>query len=150
MSRSVRARWTNGLVLFALAAAMAWLARGDGPFWSVALPLAYAGAGLWASPIGDRATLTHDEVLALPSQHRRVVVYARPGCTWCLRLRLALLGQRPQPVWVDVWDDPDASAFVRSVNDGDETVPTVVIDGEPATNPPPGRVRSALQAATTG
>ena len=47
-------------------------------------------------------------------------------------------------VWVDVWADPDASAYVRSVNDGNEVVPTVVIDGVPHTNPSPREVRVAL------
>lgn len=151
MTRSVRARWTNGIVLFALAVAMAWVGRGGPVLWGVVVPVLYAAAGLWACPIGDRTTLSQAEVQALPPDRRPVVVYARPGCSWCLRLRLALLGHRPQPIWVDVWDDDDASAFVRAANDGNETVPTVVIDGQPVTNPPPGRVRAALREhAPTG
>jgi mycoredoxin len=47
-------------------------------------------------------------------------------------------------VWVDVWADADASAYVRSVNGGDEVVPTVVIGGVAHTNPPPGEVRAAV------
>lgn len=145
MTRSRRTRWINGGVMLALAVAMAVFSRGDGLFWGVVLPLLYAGAGLWASPIGDRATRTHAQVLDLPADHRPVVVYARPGCSWCLRLRLALLG-RPQPTWVDIWDDDEAAAFVRSVNDGNETVPTVVIAGHPHTNPPPREVLRAVQS----
>ena len=42
------------------------------------------------------------------------------------------------------WADDEASAYVRSVNDGDEVVPTVVIAGTPRTNPPPREVLAAL------
>ena len=74
----------------------------------------------------------------------RVVVYWRKGCPFCKRLQLVLGKRTADVVWVDVWADPDASAYVRSVNRGDEVVPTVVIDGVPHTNPPPRRVLAAL------
>lgn len=73
-----------------------------------------------------------------------VVVYHRTGCLYCQRLAHALGGLRPDAVWVDIWADADAAAFVRSVNGGCETVPTVVIDGTPHTNPSPRLVRQAL------
>ena len=73
-----------------------------------------------------------------------VVVYHRPGCTFCARLKLVLTGVRSRAIWVDIWDDPEAAAFVRSVNEGNETVPTVIMDGRPHTNPDPFRVRRAL------
>ena len=47
-------------------------------------------------------------------------------------------------MWVDIWADPDGAAYVRSVNDGNETVPTVVIDGVAHTNPSPRAVVAAL------
>lgn len=74
----------------------------------------------------------------------RVVVYWRKGCPFCQRLRLGLGKRVREVVWVDVWADPDASAYVRSVNDGNEVVPTVVIGGVPHTNPPPREVLAAL------
>ena len=74
----------------------------------------------------------------------RVVVYWRKGCPFCKRLQLVLGKRVRDVVWVDVWADEEASAWVRSVNDGDEVVPTVVIDGEPHTNPPPRQVVAAL------
>lgn len=145
MTRSTKARWTNAAVLGGLAIAMAVASAGD-LVWGVVVPLVYAAGAVWASPVGDRHTRTHDEVQAMPVAERPVVVYARPGCSYCLRLRLFLLGS-PQPVWVDIWDYPDAAEFVRSVNGGDETVPTVVLDGGPVSNPPPGQVRRALHVA---
>lgn len=75
----------------------------------------------------------------------RVVVYWRRGCSFCQRLHLVLGRRVRDVVWVDVWADPDASAYVRSVNGGDEVVPTVVIDGRPRTNPRPSEVVAALR-----
>lgn len=74
----------------------------------------------------------------------RVVVYWRKGCPFCQRLRLLLGKKVTDVVWVDVWADAEASAYVRGVNGGDEVVPTVVIDGVPHTNPAPREVLAAL------
>ena len=65
----------------------------------------------------------------------RPIVYWRPGCTYCLRLRLATLGRRFH--WVDIWHDPAGAATVRAVTGGNETVPTVVIAGVGHVNPHP-------------
>lgn len=77
--------------------------------------------------------------------HADVTVYWRPGCVFCQRLRLVLAWHHLRPLMVNIWRDPDAAAFVRSVADGNETVPTVVIDGEAVVNPPPRRVVAALR-----
>ena len=74
----------------------------------------------------------------------RIVVYWRKGCPFCKRLQLVLGRRVRDVVWVDVWADAEASAYVRSVNGGDEVVPTVVIAGTPHTNPPPRQVLAAL------
>ncbi len=81
---------------------------------------------------------------ARAAEEGRVVVYWRKGCPFCKRLQLVLGRRVRDVVWVDVWADDEASAFVRSVNGGDEVVPTVVIAGEPHTNPPPREVLAAL------
>jgi glutaredoxin len=74
----------------------------------------------------------------------RPVVFWRPGCAYCLRLRVRLGRSARQLYWVDIWRDPAGAAAVREVNDGNETVPTVVVDGRPHTNPDPAWVRSRL------
>ncbi len=66
-----------------------------------------------------------------------VDVYWRPGCPFCLRLRHALCRARLPVSWHNIWADPQHAAFVRSVADGNETVPTVVLDGAPYVNPAP-------------
>jgi mycoredoxin len=65
-----------------------------------------------------------------------VVVYWRPGCPFCFRLRQSLFAARVPVEWRNIWKNPDHAAFVRSVADGNETVPTVVLDGVAQVNPP--------------
>ncbi|MFI8291645.1 hypothetical protein EAO71_03855 [Streptomyces sp. ms191] len=77
----------------------------------------------------------------------RPVVYWRPGCAYCLRLRIRL-GRRARRLhWVDIWRDPAGAAVVRAANDGNETVPTVVVAGRPHTNPDPAWVREQLSSS---
>ncbi|MFE3879579.1 glutaredoxin domain-containing protein [Kitasatospora sp. NPDC059146] len=77
-----------------------------------------------------------------------VVLYWRPLCTYCMKLRFGLLFTRLRYsrrfTRVDIWKDPDAAAYVRSVADGNETVPTVRVAGRPMVNP---SLRQLLAAA---
>ncbi|MFF7901792.1 glutaredoxin domain-containing protein [Streptomyces sp. NPDC088817] len=77
----------------------------------------------------------------------RPIVFWRPGCTYCLRLRIRLGHRARQAYWVDIWRDPAGAAVVRAANDGNETVPTVVVAGRPHTNPDPAWVREQLSAS---
>ncbi|MEV5942485.1 glutaredoxin domain-containing protein [Streptomyces sp. NPDC051994] len=86
---------------------------------------------------------------ALEAQRRSVVdgapvVFWRPGCKYCVRLRIRLGRSARQVHWVDIWRDPAGAAEVRAVNDGNETVPTVIVAGQPYTNPDPVWVREQL------
>ena len=89
---------------------------------------------------------------ALEAQRRsavdgRPVVFWRPGCTYCLRLRIRLGRSARQLHWVDIWRDPAGAAAVRAVNEGNETVPTVVVAGQSHTNPDPEWVREQLSSS---
>lgn len=107
--------------------------------------LALGVAAWWMSPWRAPGGSTQAEVLARPADARGVVVYWRPGCPFCERLRRGLGAEGRRTVtWVDIWKDDEAAAFVRSVNEGNETVPTVLVDGVPHTNPDPAFVREAL------
>ncbi|MFB6935391.1 glutaredoxin domain-containing protein [Streptomyces chartreusis] len=86
---------------------------------------------------------------ALEAQRRsaadgRPIVYWRPGCPYCMRLRVRLGRTARQAYWVNIWRDPAGAAAVRAVNDGNETVPTVVVAGQPHTNPDPEWAREHL------
>ncbi|TMR95861.1 glutaredoxin domain-containing protein [Nonomuraea basaltis] len=74
----------------------------------------------------------------------RPIVYWRPGCKYCLRLRIRLGRSARQLHWVDIWRDPAGAVAVRAANNGDETVPTVVVAGQPHVNPDPEWVRGQL------
>ncbi|MFD0381354.1 glutaredoxin domain-containing protein [Streptomyces sp. NPDC127112] len=78
----------------------------------------------------------------------RPVVFWRPGCKYCIRLRIRLGRDARKVHWVNIWRDPEGAAAVRAANDGNETVPTVVVAGRPHTNPGPEWVRARLSAST--
>jgi len=71
----------------------------------------------------------------MSDQSGEVVLYWRPGCPFCVKLRLSLLGSKLRLRQVNIWKDPAAAAYVRSVADGNETVPTVDVAGHPLVNP---------------
>ena len=75
-----------------------------------------------------------------------ITFYWRPGCGFCMGLerRLDRLG-----VPLDkrnIWDDPDSAAVVRSIANGNETVPTVVVGEIAMVNPSVNRVLEAIRA----
>jgi len=65
-----------------------------------------------------------------------------------MRLRIQLGRSARQMHWVDIWRDPAGAAAVRAANDGNETVPTVIVAGQPHTNPDPAWVREQLSRST--
>ena len=140
-SRSTKAQWTNTIVFTGTAVLWFALNRGDGGLGSLIVPGILGGVALASSPLLKRRSVSHDAALVTD---RAVVIYHRPGCSFCIRMKAMLGTVGRNAVWVDIWDDDEAAAFVRSLNDGNETVPTVVIDGKPHTNPSPSLVRKAL------
>ncbi len=64
-----------------------------------------------------------------------VEFYWRPGCPFCSGLdrKLSKLGVPMNKH--NIWEDPSHAATVRSIANGNETVPTVVIDGVGMVNP---------------
>jgi glutaredoxin len=74
-----------------------------------------------------------------------IELYWRPGCAACVVLR-ALVRYRRLPVReVNIWDDPEAAARVRSVANGSETVPTVFVGMHPLVNPAIGELLAAVR-----
>jgi mycoredoxin len=64
-----------------------------------------------------------------------VTVYWRPGCPFCTGLLRSLDRAGVEPRTRNIWEDEDAAAFVRSVADGNETVPTVTVGEHALVNP---------------
>lgn len=74
-----------------------------------------------------------------------LTVYQRPGCGYCRRLHRSLASHGIAYESVDIWQDPDARAFVRSVANGNETVPTVRLGEDIMVNPDPGKLLTLIQ-----
>lgn len=73
-----------------------------------------------------------------------VTVFWRPGCPYCSSLRRRLRGTGVPFDEVNIWNDPGAAAYVRSVAGGNETVPTVRIGEVAMVNPSAKRVVTEL------
>ncbi|MFE9654680.1 glutaredoxin domain-containing protein [Micromonospora sp. NPDC006431] len=89
------------------------------------------------SPLVFPRSLPAGQAQQRSARDGRPVVYWRPGCRYCLRLRLRLGHRAGGAYWVNIWRDPAGAAAVRAVAGGDETVPTVVVRGEAVVNPEP-------------
>lgn len=70
--------------------------------------------------------------------------YWRPGCPFCMNLERKLANLELPLQKKNIWDDPAHAAAVRSIANGDETVPTVVIGDAKLVNPSAGQVIQAI------
>ena len=73
--------------------------------------------------------------------------YWRPGCPFCTMLERGLTARAVPLRKHNIWEDAAAAAVVRGHARGNETVPTVVIDGVGLVNPSPDEVLAALDRA---
>jgi len=72
--------------------------------------------------------------------------YWRPGCPFCMSLERSLNKLGLPLNKKNIWDDPEDAATVRSIADGNETVPTVVIGQAQMVNPSAGQVLQAIES----
>lgn len=122
-------------------------ARDGRPAFAVGYGVVALAVAWWTSPWRGRGGPTHEEVLTMSDTEARpdVVIYWRPGCGFCAMLKARLGSARDRATWINIWEDEQGAAYVREVNGGNETVPTVVIDGVPHTNPSPKLVLERLR-----
>ncbi|MFN8146132.1 MAG: mycoredoxin [Candidatus Nanopelagicales bacterium] len=74
-----------------------------------------------------------------------VTMYTTVWCGYCQRLKAQMTREGIEFVEVDIEQDPEAAAFVESVNGGNQTVPTLLFpDGSAATNPSIKEVQARL------
>ncbi len=77
-----------------------------------------------------------------------LVMYSTTWCGYCVRLKHFMDREGIAYREVNIEHDDDAAEFVRSVNRGNQTVPTVLFpDGTAVTNPSPAQVRELLRAS---
>ncbi|WP_156741932.1 mycoredoxin [Occultella aeris] len=74
-------------------------------------------------------------------------MYSTTWCGYCRRLKTQLKSAGIAYNEVNIEEDPGAAAFVEQVNDGNQTVPTILFpDGTAATNPSLAQVQERLGA----
>ncbi|MEU8079963.1 glutaredoxin domain-containing protein [Catellatospora citrea] len=110
----------------------------------VALGMVFVLLAVALSPLVFPRSLAAADAQRRSAVDGRPIIYWRPGCQFCLRLRIRLGTAARRAHWVDIWRDPDGAAAVRAITGGDETVPTVVVAGQPHVNPDPGWLRGQL------
>ncbi|GAA1553117.1 glutaredoxin domain-containing protein [Kribbella lupini] len=106
--------------------------------------VAFVAVGIVLSPLAFPRPTTAAEASRLAAVDGRPIIYWRPGCSYCLRLRRKLGRRARTAYWVNIWSDPAGAAAVRAITGGDETVPTVVVGNEQRVNPDPRWVREQL------
>jgi len=78
------------------------------------------------------------------------VMYSTQGCGYCKRLKSMLNADGIAFTEIDLEQDPEAAAIVERVNNGNQTVPTLVFsDGESMTNPSVAKVKEKLASLAT-
>ncbi|MFF3671893.1 glutaredoxin domain-containing protein [Microtetraspora malaysiensis] len=134
-------------VVVGVLVAAARIAAGSPVAAAVSLLLFVLLAGLY-SPLVFPRSIGAVEAQRRSAVDARPIVYWRPGCKYCLRLRMRLGRDARRLHWVNIWRDPAGAAAVRAATGGDETVPTVVLAGRPYVNPDPAWVRGQLPRST--
>lgn len=74
-----------------------------------------------------------------------ITFYWRPGCGFCMGLERRLDGLGLPLDKRNIWEDPSAAAVVRSIANGNETVPTVVVGEAAMVNPSAQAVLAAVR-----
>jgi mycoredoxin len=76
-----------------------------------------------------------------------VTMYSTPWCGYCHRLKGQMDREGITYEVVDIEEHPEAAAVVENVNNGNQTVPTLVYaDGSAQTNPSVMQVKEKLAA----
>jgi mycoredoxin len=75
----------------------------------------------------------------------QLTMYSTPWCGYCHRLRGQLDREGIAYEVVDIEREPEAAVIVEGLNDGNQTVPTLVYpDGSAHTNPSVAEVKAKL------
>ncbi|MFV0258466.1 MAG: hypothetical protein ACK5PP_08475 [Acidimicrobiales bacterium] len=135
-----------GLVGLAVAALAVAAAMNGDRVGAAVLLLSVVTALWWSWPSrGPHVDLREARAMAGPDD---LIVYWRPGCTVCsalsVRSRLTSWPAGSRRIRVNIWRDPEASAAVQSLRDGNETVPTVVDPSGRMIEANPAAMRAAM------
>ncbi len=79
------------------------------------------------------------------------LMFTTPWCGYCRRLKSQMDRAGVSYSEVDIEQHPDAAEIVEKVNEGNQTVPTMLFsDGSAATNPSLAEVQERIKAAQEG
>lgn len=81
-------------------------------------------------------------------KNESVTMFWRPGCGFCSMLERGLANAGVEFDRRNIWEDAEAAEFVRAMNRGNETVPTVVVGTDVYTNPTTARILDRLGIET--
>jgi mycoredoxin len=138
-------RWNQSLMLLAAAVVIGGFDAVAGSRWTALGVFVFLlAAAVVVSPLMFPRPMTDEAARVASDDDGRPIVYWRPGCPYCLRLRARLGRDARRVLWVDIWSDPDGAASVREVTGGDETVPTVIAGERSFINPGVDVVRGLL------
>jgi mycoredoxin len=140
-------RWSSTLLLIGAAVVIGGFdAVAGNPWTALGVSLFLLVAAVVVSPRAFPRSMSDEAARVASDDDGRPIVYWRPGCPYCLRLRARLGRDSRRVLWVDIWADPDGAASVREVTGGDETVPTVIAGRRSFINPSVEVVRGLLPA----
>jgi mycoredoxin len=143
-------RWSSSLLLIAAAVVIGGFDAVAGSRWTaIGVFVFLLAAAAVLSPRAFPRPMTDEAARVASEDDGRPIVYWRPGCPYCLRLRAKLGRDARHLLWVDIWADPEGAASVREVTGGDETVPTVIAGDRSFVNPSVDVVRGLLPRMTT-
>ena len=100
----------------------------------------------WTRPNRGGLHISHASARAATNDDD-VIVYWRPGCVFCDRLKLGLRQMRDDLTWVNIARDPEAAEFVAGHHNGNEVVPTVVTGAGALLDPTPAAIEAQLAGA---
>jgi mycoredoxin len=138
-------RWSSSLLLVGAAVVIGGADAMAGSQWAaLGVTVFLLVVAVIVSPSVFPRPMTDDAARVASEDDGRPIVYWRPGCPYCLRLRARLGRDARRVLWVDIWADPEGAASVREVTGGDETVPTVIAGERSFVNPDVDVVRGLL------
>ncbi|MFF5181894.1 glutaredoxin domain-containing protein [Micromonospora sp. NPDC000316] len=141
-------RWSLAIMMAACGVLVAASQLADGlPVVGGAELLIFLALALLLSPWVFPRSVDAAEAQRASAADGRPIVYWRPGCRYCLRLRFSLGRLAERAHWVDIWRDPAGAAAVRAVAGGNETVPTVVLGGQAVVNPDRAWLREQFRSS---
>lgn len=80
----------------------------------------------------------------------RIVMYSKSWCPDCRRARRVITESKVPFTELDVTNDEKARAFVRGINNGNESVPTIIFpDGSILVEPGNSKLSEKLQSLNT-